>query len=158
MSDPKAATADWRVHVPPSMELGWFFEPISWQIDEYVEAEAQGKSTSTEKADVGSRIYGAQLIHFWPLCILSSQSSLSPSSRSFTVQSPSLCLVLFLTLALSNQMYITSLAMALFAASALAADVSEVWTDATSFGAMLARGDVIAKRQGYVRSMYELRV
>jgi len=47
-------------------------------------------------------------------------------------------------------MYITSIVMALFATSALAADVSDVWTDATSFGAMLARGDVIAKRQGYV--------
>jgi hypothetical protein len=53
-------------------------------------------------------------------------------------------------------MYITNIAMALFAASAGAADVSEVWTDATSFGAMLARGDVIAKRQGYVTCMYEV--
>jgi hypothetical protein len=39
--------------------------------------------------------------------------------------------------------------LALFAASALAVEVAEVWTDATSFGAMLARGDFIAKRQGY---------
>jgi hypothetical protein len=46
-------------------------------------------------------------------------------------------------------MYILGITVALFAALATAAEVPEVWTDATSFGAMLARGEVIEKRQGY---------
>jgi hypothetical protein len=47
-------------------------------------------------------------------------------------------------------MYISRIAVAFFAASAMAAEVSEVWTDATSFGAMLARDEAMEKRQGYV--------
>jgi hypothetical protein len=45
-------------------------------------------------------------------------------------------------------MYISRI-VALCSASAMAAEVSEVWTDATSFGAMPTRGETIEKRQGY---------
>jgi hypothetical protein len=46
-------------------------------------------------------------------------------------------------------MHLAPVCLGLFATFALAADTSVVWTDATTFGAMLARGEAIAKRQGY---------
>jgi hypothetical protein len=46
-------------------------------------------------------------------------------------------------------MYFSRMTLGIFAASALATEISDVWTDATSFGAMLVRGEAIAKRQGY---------
>jgi hypothetical protein len=39
--------------------------------------------------------------------------------------------------------------LGLFATFATAADISIVWTYAATFGAMLTRGEAIAKRQGY---------
>jgi hypothetical protein len=48
-----------------------------------------------------------------------------------------------------NIMQFKTVAFGIFAVCALSAETSNAWIEATSFGAMLARGEAIAKRQGY---------